>query len=110
MDFIIKQEFSKENNRWEVELAGEIDIFKSAEFKDALLGLIAKNQSDLRLDCKNLEYIDSTGLGALVTVLKKVKDYGGHIYLVNMKQNSFKLFKITNLDKVFIIEGDDSDD
>ncbi|MDR2904203.1 MAG: STAS domain-containing protein, partial [Clostridiales bacterium] len=88
---------------------GEIDIFNSNNFKEKLLALAAENPRDLRIDCANLKYMDSTALGALVAVLKNVKLYDGTVFLSNLKPNLTKLFKITNLDKVFIIEGDTND-
>ena len=105
MDFIMSHNFDFEGKRWEVALNGEIDIFNSTEFKNCLLELLAQNPGSLILDCDKLEYIDSTALGALVTVLKHVKSAGGQMYLKKIRPNLAKLFKITSLDKVFIIEG-----
>lgn len=106
MDFSIEKSFDEKNNRWQTAVKGEIDIFNSNEFKTTLLDLIEQKNVDIKIDCSCLNYIDSTGLGALIAVLKKTKEYDGSIYLSHPKSNLEKLFKITNLDKVFIIEGD----
>lgn len=106
MDYTFDEIFNQEHDCWYIKVSGEIDIFNSNEFKEKLLRLAAEKQKDLRIDCLELKYIDSTALGVLVAVLKNVKTYGGEIYLLNLKPNLTKLFKITNLDKVFIIEGD----
>lgn len=105
MDFIMSHHFDQDKRCWEVALSGEIDIFNSTEFKNQLLELLAQNPGDLVLDCDKLEYIDSTALGVLVTVLKHVKSSGGQMHLKKIRPNLTKLFKITSLDKVFIIEG-----
>ena len=105
MDFIMSHQFDAKTKRWEVALNGEIDIFNSTEFKNKLLELLALNPGGIILDCEKLEYIDSTALGALVTVLKHVKSADGQMYLKKIRPNLAKLFKITSLDKVFIIEG-----
>ena len=105
MEFIINHEFDPEARCWKISLAGEIDIFNSTEFKNKLLELLVQNPGSLMLDCEKLEYIDSTALGALVTVLKHVKSDDGQMYLKKIRPNLAKLFKITSLDKVFIIEG-----
>lgn len=105
MNFIMSHNFDSESKRWEIVLNGEIDIFNSMEFKNQLLGLLTQNPGSLVLDCDKLEYIDSTALGALVTVLKHVKSADGQMYLKKIRPNLAKLFKITSLDKVFIIEG-----
>jgi len=50
--------------------------------------------------------MDSTSIGALVSVLKNVKTYGGKVVLKKLRPNLLKLFRITNLDKVFEIGGE----
>ena len=109
MDFKIEPCFDQENNTLSVTVEGEIDIFNSTGFKDYLSNLVQEHACDIFIDCTNLEYVDSTGLGALVAVLKKVKQNGHNIHLLGLRPNILKLFRITNLDKVFVIEGDKYD-
>ena len=106
MDLTIEKKFEETLNggSWHVELNGEIDIYNSADLKHKLTELLEENVANLHIDCKGLEYIDSTGLGALVGVLKHVKGQKKEMHLSNVKANIAKLFRITNLDKVFIIE------
>lgn len=87
-----------------ISISGEVDIFTAQSLKDKLYGALDTAKLDLRLDCSNLNYIDSTGLGIFVGGLKKAKQYGRNIYLINLKDNIKKLFVITGLDKIFIIE------
>ena len=56
------------------------------------------------LDCGQLNYIDSTGLGVFVAVLKKVKQIGKKIQIENLKESTKKLFVITSLDGMFNIK------
>lgn len=106
MEFQMKPNFDIEKNRWEVEILGEIDIYNAQNVKDYLANLVQEHAADIYMDCSNLEYIDSTGLGALVAIVKKVRSFDCNIHLLNVKSNVYKIFHITNLDKVFIIEGD----
>lgn len=106
MDFSVNSNYDEKNNYWLINVAGEIDIFNSAEFKTTILELLEEKPTDIKIDCENLSYIDSTGLGALIAVLKKSKSYNKEICLKNVRPSLSKLFKITNLDKVFVIEGD----
>lgn len=106
MDFLLESECNEKDNNWAIKVSGEIDLFNSSEFKKTLLDLLDEKNLDVKINCEGLSYIDSTGLGALIAVLKKSKTFGGEIYLDNVKPSLSKLFKITNLDKVFIIEGD----
>lgn len=57
------------------------------------------------MDFTNLEYIDSTGLGALIGVLKRLKVNDKDIYVLNARKNVKKIFSITGLDKIFKVEG-----
>ncbi len=102
----IKYNDNSENKIWEVSLTGEIDIFNSEAVKEELLEMTDKKEQNIIIDCKDLSYIDSTGLSVLVALLKKVKAYSGNVSLRNLMPNVNKVIKITNLDKLFIIEGD----
>lgn len=102
MDYGIQKEFL--DGTWKVKLSGEIDIYNSAELKSELTQLMEEQAADVHVDCTELEYIDSTGLGALVGALKSIKSSGKEMCLSNVKSNILKLFHITNLDKVFIIK------
>lgn len=85
-------------------LAGEVDIYTSRELKEKLYKIVDTYKDDLLIDCKDLNYIDSTGLGIFVGALKKTKQFDKKIVLTNLKENIKKLFIITGLDKIFVIE------
>lgn len=87
-----------------VYLSGEVDIYTSQELKEKLYQIIDSNQLDLKINCKELNYIDSTGLGIFVGALKKAKQKEKNVYISDLKENIKKLFIITGLDKLFIIE------
>jgi len=88
----------------DVAISGEVDIYTSQQLKDKLYSLIDQNDSDIRLDFKDLTYIDSTGLGILVGALKKAREKDRNIKISNLRGNIHKLFLITGLDKLFLIE------
>lgn len=85
-------------------LNGEIDISTAPEFKAKLYELIGDGTKDIELVCDGLTYIDSTGLGILVGALKRVKNHQNNVYIYQLRDNIKKLFRITGLDKVFILE------
>ena len=100
----IRQVWNEQENSWYITLSGEIDIYNAPELKTSLLNLLDQNKGDIKIDCKDLKYIDSTGLGVLISALRKVKDYNGEIIIKNLKPYIYKIFSITGLDKVFAIE------
>jgi anti-sigma B factor antagonist len=108
MDFQMEHKYDEQNTCWHVTLSGEIDIFNSAALKSRLSELLAQHNAHLYLYCKHLEFIDSTGLGALVAVLKNIKSNNKDMHLISVKPGLKKLFKITNLDTVFIMREEEN--
>lgn len=109
MSFNTEVKFSSEENKWVFILEGDMDIYTSDIFKDQAIKSFEEKKADLLIDGKRLDYIDSTGLGALIGILKRVKEADHKIHLTNIKPNIRKLFDITELDKLFIIRGEDDE-
>lgn len=109
MSFNTNVNFNEEEQNWILMPEGDMDIYTSATFKEDVLNSFEKTPADLLIDGEKLDYIDSTGLGALIGILKRVKESDHKIYLQNIKPNIKKLFDITELDKLFIFRGDNND-
>ncbi|MEJ8555368.1 STAS domain-containing protein [Tepidibacter sp. Z1-5] len=105
MSIIINKSFDDNKDAWNIDIHGEIDIYTANELKDILIECISSKPKDLILNASNLEYIDSTGLGVLIGILKRLKTDEKDIYIINAKQSVKKLFNITGLDKIFKLEG-----
>ena len=97
--------YDKDSEKWIIKLEGEIDIYTAPQLKKVLYSLFDQKLADLSLECSQLNYMDSTGLGVLIGILKKMKEYEKKIYIKNLKTNIKKLFNITGLDNIFILEG-----
>ncbi|MGI6538704.1 MAG: STAS domain-containing protein [Caldicoprobacterales bacterium] len=104
MNINIQEKWNERINSWNVSLSGEIDIYNAPELKSSLLKLIDEKNGNIIVDCTNLKYIDSTGLGVLISALRRVKDYNGEIIINNLQPYIYKIFTITGLDKVFTIK------
>ncbi|MDD4680161.1 MAG: STAS domain-containing protein [Clostridia bacterium] len=100
----IQQVWDEKTGSWNVILGGEIDIYNAPELKSKLLKLVDENKGNIQFDCTDLKYIDSTGLGVLISALRNVKEYDGDIIIQNLQPYIFKIFSITGLDKVFTIQ------
>ena len=99
----IRNLFSERNDRWEVKVIGEVDIDTAAELKTKLLDILDQKNRSVILNAEDLDYIDSTGLGMLIGIVKKLKSEGNDLIIINPKPAILKLFTITGLDKVFSI-------
>lgn len=106
MSLDIEIGFSENEGKLICTPAGEIDIYTSPEFKKTVMEAFVEKESDIVIDCKDLEYVDSTGLGVLIYILKELEEKEYKVYLDNIKPNIRKLFDITKLDKLFIIRGE----
>lgn len=89
-----------------IELIGDLDIYNNKKFKEKLADIYEELDKDIVVDCSRLEYIDSTGLGSFISLLKLTRDEEKEITVKNLKKNIKKVFKITDLDKLFNL-GDD---
>lgn len=103
MALTLTKDFDKKENLWIVKPVGEIDIYTSPKFKEFVFEALDEKKGSILIDGEKLEYIDSTGLGVLISALKRVKEDGNDIIIQNIKSNIYKLFDITGLNKVFII-------
>lgn len=104
MGLEVLKKFDSESNQWEVTPQGEIDIYTSADFKKVLLDLLEDKNTDIKIIGTSLDYIDSTGLGVLISVLKQMKEDEKTIIITDIKPSIKKLLELTSLDKVFTIK------
>lgn len=74
-----------------------------ATFRMTMNKLIEKGQRDFILDFSKCDFIDSTGLGAIVSIYKKCVEKGGSIKIKSLNPEVEKLFRLTRLHKVFEI-------
>lgn len=103
------KEFNEIEDKWIFYPEGDIDIYNSSTLKKEVMDAYEDKNKDIVIDGKNLDYMDSTGLGALMYILNKLKDSENKVYLDNIKPNIKKILSITELDKLFIIRGDKSE-
>ena len=89
-----------------IKLFGELDIYASQDFKDSVMRIYRETDDNIYLDFENLEYIDSTGLGALISILKEVREADKKVYIRSVNERIRKLFKITKLEEMFVFVGD----
>lgn len=85
-----------------VKLAGELDISTSPDLQDALAELTDAPRR-VAVDLSDLEFIDSTGLAALLGAHKDLMEHGGTLELRHPSRMVVNLVQITGLDDVFEI-------
>jgi anti-sigma B factor antagonist len=80
-----------------------LDIAVASDFRNALLELIENGRRNLVVDLKDVSFIDSSGLGALVSALKTLKANGGNgdVRLAEVQEPVVSLLEIIRLNRVF---------
>lgn len=86
-----------------VEPSGQLDIFTVDQFRDVITEWIDNGNTDIWVDLDGLDFMDSSGLGALVGTLKRLRAHDGSLQLVCTKAPLLRLFRMTGLHKVFAI-------
>ena len=84
-----------------LKLSGEIDVATIDEIRAYLtrsIGARDGNGAAVEIDCSELEFIDSSGLGMLVGIQKRT---GKELVLVNLPNERRKIFELTGLDRIF---------
>jgi len=85
-------------------VANRIDVTNAQEFKDFLVSLIEQGEKDMILDLHQVEFMDSTALGVVVSVFKRLKEAGGKdLKLCEVSGLVKELFEITRLHAVMKI-------
>ncbi len=95
--------FSKDRATVVKPTGSRVDFEVAAQFRAALLQLVDQGHRSLVIDLSDVIFIDSSGLGALISALKalKTRDRGGDIRLANVQQPVVALLEIIRLQRVF---------
>ena len=84
-----------------VKLIGRLDASCSSELKDKVTAMLDENKNNILIDLGGIDFIDSSGLGMLVTCLRSVTKAGGVFKITSLQENPKNLFQTTRLDRVF---------
>jgi anti-sigma B factor antagonist len=104
MELSIRTE--KDGTACMVVLEGEVDVYTAPRLKEELVALIEGGCVRVIVDLRNVGFIDSSGLGVLVSALRRARERDGAVRIVCTRENILKIFRITGLDKVFPILSD----
>lgn len=85
-----------------LELVGRLDSLTTEDAKKQMLVLVAA-APHLLLDCRQLEYISSVGLGLFMLLLKMKRDGGGSFGLFSLNPRIREIFVVSKLDRVMPI-------
>ena len=85
-----------------IEVGGQLIVGNRQLLKEQVLDQLERGDRKFILDFSKTDYIDSSGLGVLVTLSKKIREQGGQLSLVSLSEDLRTLFELTKLDTLFI--------
>lgn len=82
---------------------GILDSTKATQFRQQAQELISKGEKLILIDLKKVSFMDSSGLGALVLILKTIQANEGRLFLMSINDQVKMLFELTNMTQMFEI-------
>lgn len=92
-----------------VTVDGQLVVTNRQEFKQAILDAVEQGARLVVVDFTTSGYIDSSGLGALVSLSRRLRETGGDLRLVGLNEDLRSLFELTRLDALFPLYASRSD-
>jgi anti-sigma B factor antagonist len=86
-----------------VQVEGQLVVGNRQELKDLVQAALDRGDQRLLIDFSRTGYIDSSGLGALVSISKRIREAGGELRLSGLNEDLRSLFELTKLDTLFAI-------
>ncbi|MCD6309758.1 MAG: STAS domain-containing protein [Candidatus Eremiobacteraeota bacterium] len=92
-----------------IKLDGDVDLYTVSLLKETVQNLMDKGHSDIVIDLENVIYMDSTGLGAIVGIYRRMKEKKGKIYLICPNPQVGRVFHSTGLSQIFFFYENEAD-
>jgi anti-sigma B factor antagonist len=93
---------SDEDGEVVLHVEGALDAVSAPELRPALDAVVAERPRLVTFDLSRLELIDSSGVGAIVSVLKRVREAGGDVRVRGLRDQPLAIFQLLRLDRVFL--------
>lgn len=99
-------EIGREGDVTVVRVEGELVVGNRTALKDGVLERLAAGDRKFLVDFGEAGYIDSSGLGVLVSLSKQIREEGGDLRICGLDEDLRTLFELTRLDTLFDITED----
>ncbi len=86
-----------------LDIDGEIDLYNAPTLKDIIRKNIEEQKYNIIINLDKVSYIDSSGIGALISSLSNLKKYQGGLKIINVTGSVKKVFELTKLTSFFEI-------
>ncbi len=90
-------------------IQGRLDTSSAPGLETKLNALLDLNEKDYILDCREMEYISSSGLRVFLSLLKRTGQMNGKLVLSGLNQSIAEIFTIAGFEKYFILKGNEAE-
>ncbi|MGM0369705.1 MAG: STAS domain-containing protein [Bacillota bacterium] len=89
--------FEKEDINLIVDLTGEFDLHTAGYFKEKIENYLDSEVNNLILNLQTIDFIDSSGIGAILSIYKKIEQRGGKMAIINISPTLKRVFEISGV-------------
>lgn len=86
-----------------LQISGSLDALSTPELRPVIEALVAERKPTVTVDLSHLRLIDSSGVGAIVSLYKRMKAVGSTVEVMGLKDQPLAIFRLLRLDRVFSI-------
>jgi anti-sigma B factor antagonist len=83
-------------------IGGELDVVTVLELRAEIEKVLAQRPPRVEVDLSTLRMVDSSGVGALVSLYKRVRAQGGEVVMSGLRDQPLAIFRLLRLDRVMI--------
>ena len=98
-----QSEYRLEDDVAIVDVSGDIDVLTSSALRDRLLAVAGKGHDGFVVNLGDVEFIDSTGIGVLIGVWRRVQAGGGTFALAAPSRRTRRIFDVAGVSEIFSI-------
>ena len=95
----------KSGDNYIIDVNGEMDLYNSYKLKELVMKMLEKKVEHFIINLENVDYIDSSGIGALIYICSTIKKLGLRLVITNIHGSVKKVIELTKLMGYFPISA-----
>jgi anti-sigma B factor antagonist len=84
-------------------ISGSLDALSTPELRPTIDALVAEKRPTITVNLSELRLIDSSGVGAIVSLYKRMRALGAKVEVVGLKDQPLAIFRLLRLDRIFSV-------
>ena len=93
-------ELNKHNQKHLIKISGDFDVTQAEDARQLFTQLLDTLQHDVDVDLKEVPFIDSSGIGAIVFLYKRLRCLGKEMSIINLQSQPLELIQLLRIDRI----------